>query len=155
MRHRLTKRQVCGFLMAMSMGLLFGFPANSCAESVAVIVSKDSALLHLSKPDVRGIYLGEIRFIGGMPVKPLQYPEGNVKDIFLNGLVGMTSKDYKLYWVKKLFQEGLMPPTVRNDPYEIMDIVRQDHWGIGYVPKEMVDKLNEVIILYTIQGGRP
>jgi len=155
MSRRSTINNIRTVGLALGVACLLLLPAVSRAESIAIIVSKNSALLQLTKAEIRGIYLGEIRFIGGMPVQPLQYPEGKVKDLFLNDVLSMTSKEYKLYWLKKLFQEGLTPPAVRNDPYEIMDTVRRDHWSIGYVPESMVDELNEVVILYTIKGTRP
>ena len=127
---------------------------NLHAEQVAVIVIKDGPLSHLSKAEVRGIYLGEIRFVGGMPVRPIQYPEGPVKDAFLLNVIGMSAKDYKLYWVKKLFQEGLTPPLVKTDPTEIMNAVREDPWGIGYLPKEIADAASDIQIIYIIQEER-
>lgn len=142
---------------------MLGLPALICllcssvnlhAEPVAVIVNKDGPLSHLSKTEVRGIYLGEIRFVGGMPVRPIQYPEGQVKDAFMLNVIGMSAKDYKMYWVKKLFQEGLTPPLVKSDPTDIMNAVREDPYGIGYLPKEMINEAPDIQIIYTIQEER-
>jgi len=127
---------------------------NLHAEQVAVIVNKDGPLSHLSKTEIRGIYLGEIRFVGGMPVRPIQYPEGQVKDAFLLNIIGMSAKDYKLYWVKKLFQEGLTPPLVKTEPTEIMNAVREDPWGIGYLPKDFTNEASDIQIIYIIQEER-
>ena len=124
---------------------------NLHAEQVVVVVNKDGPLSHLSKAEIRGIYLGEIRFVGGMPVRPIQYPEGPVKEAFLSNVIGLSAKDYKLYWVKKLFQEGLTPPLVKTDPKEILNAVREDAWGIGYLPKEFVNGTPDIQIIYTIQ----
>ena len=127
---------------------------NLHAEQVAVIVNKDGPLSHLSKTEIRGIYLGESRFVGGMPVRPIQYPEGQVKDAFLLNIIGMSAKDYKLYWVKKLFQEGLTPPLVKTEPTEIMNAVREDPWGIGYLPKDFTNEASDIQIIYIIQEER-
>ncbi|MBI3595730.1 MAG: hypothetical protein HY203_01090 [Nitrospirae bacterium] len=127
---------------------------NLHAEQVAVIVNKDGPLSHLSKTEIRGIYLGEIRFVGGMPVRPIQYAEGQVKEAFLSNVIGLSAKDYKLYWVKKLFQEGLTPPLVKTDPSEILNAVREDPWGIGYLPKEFANEASEIQIIYIIQEER-
>ena len=119
-----------------------------------MVVNKDGPLSHLSKAEIRAIYLGEIRFVGGMPVRPIQYPEGPVKDVFLSNVIGLSAKDYKLYWVKKLFQEGLTPPLVKTDPAEILNAVREDPWGIGYLPKEIVNEASDIQIIYIIQEER-
>lgn len=141
-----------GFILSfLLVGCLFWFPARLHAEQVAVIVAKESVLNHLSKAEIRGIYLGEIRFMEGMPIKPLQYPEGKVKDAFLFGVVGFSSKDYKLYWVKKIFQDGLTPPMVKTDPSEIINSISQDQWGIGYIPKEMANGMTGVQIIYSTE----
>ncbi|HET6465862.1 MAG TPA: hypothetical protein VFH55_09665 [Nitrospiria bacterium] len=145
-----------GILMGILVaGCLLCSPVNLRAEQVAVIVKKDGPLTHLSKVDIRGIYLGEIRFSGGMPIRPVQYAEGHVKDVFLLGVVGLTSKDYKLYWVKKLFQEGLTPPIVKGDPAEIIGAVHEDPWTIGYVPKEFINGSPDVQIIYIIEDVQP
>jgi hypothetical protein len=142
-----------GFILIILLaGSLFGQPTGLHAEQIAVIVAPKSVMSHLSKAEIRGIYLGEIRFMGGMPIRPLQYPEGNVKDAFLTGIVGLSSKDYKLYWVKKIFQDGLTPPVIKTDPFEIIDFISRDQWGIGYVPKEMADEIKKVRIIYSTES---
>jgi hypothetical protein len=144
-----------GFILSfLLVGCLFWFPARLHAEQISVIVAKESVLSHLSKAEIRGIYLGEIRFMEGMPIRPLQYPEGNIKDAFLSGVVGLSSKDYKLYWVKKIFQDGLTPPMVKADPSEIINLIGQDQWGIGYIPKEMADEMTRVQIIYSTERVR-
>lgn len=139
-----------GFILTfLVVGCLFWHPSHLRAEEIAVIVAQNSVLNHLSKAEIRGIYLGEIRFIGGMPIRPIQYPEGNVKDIFLSEVVGLSSKDYKLYWVKKIFRDGLTPPMAKTDPFEIIDLVSDNRWGIGYIPKTMAAEMKEVNIIYS------
>jgi hypothetical protein len=141
-------------LTTLVLGFLLCGSVNLHAEQVAVVVNKDGPLSHLSKAEIRGIYLGEIRFVGGMPVRPIQYPEGPVKDAFLSNIIGMSAKDYKLYWVKKLFQEGLTPPLVKTDPVEILNAVREDQWGIGYLPKEFSGGASDIQIIYIIEEER-
>jgi len=55
-----------------------------------------------------------------------------------------------LYWVKKLFQEGLTPPLVKADPVAILNAVRDDAWGIGYLPKEFVNEASDIQIVYIV-----
>jgi hypothetical protein len=141
-------------LTVLFAGCLFLRPAGLHAQSIAVVVAKNSVMSNLSKAEIRGIYLGEIRFMGGMPIRPLQFPEGSVKDAFLSGVVGLSSKDYKLYWVKKIFQDGLTPPAVKADPFEIIDLISRDQWGIAYVPKELADEMGEVKIIYSTESIR-
>ena len=131
-------------LTTLVLGFLLCGTVNLRAEQIVVVVNKDGPLSHLSKGEIRGIYLGEIRFVGGMPVRPIQYPEGPEKDAFLSNVIGMSAKDYKLYWVKKLFQEGLTPPLVKSDPAEIMNAVREDPWGIGYLPMNDMSAANAI-----------
>jgi len=137
-------------LTTLVLGFLLCGTVNLRAEQIVVVVNKDGPLSHLSKGEIRGIYLGEIRFVGGMPVRPIQYPEGPEKDAFLSNVIGMSAKDYKLYWVKKLFQEGLTPPLVKADPVAILNAVRDDAWGIGYLPKEFVNEASDIQIVYIV-----
>ncbi|HTN43935.1 MAG TPA: hypothetical protein VMN77_09095 [Nitrospiria bacterium] len=141
-------------LSLLILGGLLCSALTAYAEQIAVVVNKDSPLSRLSKTEIRGIYLGEIRFVGGMPVRPIQYPEGPVKDVFLSNVIGMSSKDYKLYWVKKLFQDGLKPPLVKGDPAQILNAVQEDPWGIGYLPKKYLRDNEEFQIIYIMQDDQ-
>ncbi len=113
-----------------------------------VIVNETGPLTHISPTEVREIYLGEIKFVDGIRIVPVNSPEGPIKDSFLSRVVGKTSKAYKLHWIKKVFQEGLNIPSVKVNPHEIIEWISKEPGAIGYVPKNLVENAQNVRIIH-------
>jgi ABC-type phosphate transport system substrate-binding protein len=124
-------------------------------ESIAIIVNETGPLTHISKAEVREIYLGEIRFVEGTRIIPINGPEGPLKESFLYAVIGQSSKDYKLHWSKKVFQEGLSLPPVKVYPTETIEWVKQKPGAIGYVPRELLNGQSGVRILYVFEMVKP
>lgn len=110
------------------------FAANLYAGEIAVIVNKAGPLTQISEVDIREIYLGNIRFIKGMAVTPIHYKESSIKDIFLSSIIDMNSREYRVYWTKKIFQEGGSIPVSQNSFEMIILSVKKNIAVIGYVP---------------------
>ena len=110
------------------------FAANLYAGEIAVIVNESGPLTQISEADIREIYLGNIRFIKGVAVTPLHYREGSIKDTFLSSIIDMNSREYRIYWTKKIFQEGGSIPVSQNSFGMIILTVKKDMAVIGYVP---------------------
>jgi hypothetical protein len=43
---------------------------------------------------------------------------------------------------------------VKTDPAEILNAVREDQWGIGYLPKEFSGGASDIQIIYIIEEER-
>jgi ABC-type phosphate transport system substrate-binding protein len=130
-------------------------PLDLFAGEIAIIVNENGPLTHISKEDVREIYLGERRFVEGVRIVPIHCPEGPIKDNFLSSIIGRTSKAYKLHWVRKVFQEGLTLPEVKADPSEIIELVSKQEGAIGYVPRGLVSEDRGVRIIDIIEIVKP
>jgi len=124
-------------------------------ESIAIIVNENGPLTHISKAEVREIYLGEIRFVEGIRIIPIHGPEGPLKEGFLITVIGQPSKAYKLHWTRKVFQEGQSLPLVKVHPAEIIEWVKEQPGAIGYVPQELVDGQPGIRILYVFEMVNP
>jgi ABC-type phosphate transport system substrate-binding protein len=124
-------------------------PQLAASEPIAVIVNKQGPLNSISTITVREIYLGEIRFLRGTPIVPLHYPEGPVKERFLEEFIHHSPRAYKLHWTKKVFQEGLSLPLIQSSPSEIIDRIRKTPGGIGYVPMSHAAQVREIQILFS------
>jgi len=126
--------------------------ANLYAGEIAVIVNETGPLTEISEADIREIYLGNIKFVKGMAVMPIHYKEGPVKDAFLSSMVGMNSKKYRLYWTKKVFQEGGSLPASQNSPQLITLLVRQNAGAIRYVTVSELDEVKGIKVITKIKG---
>ena len=126
---------------------VFCIPAHS-EEPIVIIVNETGPLTHISPTDVREIYLGEIKFVDGIRIFPVNWPEGPIKNSFLSRIVGKNSKAYKLHWTKKVFQEGLNIPPVKVNPHEIIEWISREPGAIGYVPKTLLEDAPNVRIIH-------
>ena len=124
-------------------------------ESIAIIVNENGPLTHISKAEVREIYLGETRFVEGIRIIPIQGPEGPLKESFLTIVIGQPSKAYKLHWTKKVFQEGISLPPVKGHPAEIIEWVKEQPGAIGYVPRKLLDGQSGVRTLFILEMVKP
>ncbi|MBI3752464.1 MAG: hypothetical protein HY266_00215 [Deltaproteobacteria bacterium] len=129
------------------------FPAaNGYVGEIAVIVNAAGPLTEISEADIREIYLGNMKVAGGVAIVPIHYKEGPVKDKFLSSIIGMDSKSYRLYWTKKVFQEGGSLPVSQNNPQLIMLLVRKNAGAIGYVPASELDEVEGIKIITKIKA---
>ncbi|MBI5328931.1 MAG: hypothetical protein HZB80_11700 [Deltaproteobacteria bacterium] len=127
------------------------FAANTYADDIAVIVNATGPLTEISEADIREIYLGNMKFAGGAAVMPIHYKEGPVKDKFLSSIIGMDSKKYRLYWTKKVFQEGGSLPVSQNSPQLIMLLVRKNAGAIGYITVSELDGVKGIKVITKIK----
>ena len=121
------------FLYSILFLLFFG--TNAFAEDFIIIVNRDGPLIRTDSDAVRDIYLGEKRFDGSTKLVPLNYPEGRLKQHFLAEVVGMSPKEYKHHWIRKIFQEGLAMPITIGGASEIIEYVAREKGAIAYLPE--------------------
>ncbi|MBI5193372.1 MAG: hypothetical protein HZA08_08040 [Nitrospirae bacterium] len=133
--------------------LIFIFPLSfySYALDIAVIVNASGPLINASKSDVKDIYLGDKRYEGGIQIVPFLFPEGGIKEIFLKDMLIMTPKQFKVYWTRKMFQDGVPVPKTYVHPSDILNLVRNNKGGIGFLPKEAIDDLNALKVIMIIK----
>src|SRR3972149_8660719 len=142
------------FVRALIILLLFvsasGGPAH--AGDFVKIVNPDGPLKNGDAGDIKEIYLGEKRFSDSVKLVPINHVEGQMKNAFLKDVVGMDSKAYRLYWIKKVFQDGVPIPPSMGNVSAVIDMVKTEKGAVAYVPEEAVlDK--EAGIIKIISGG--
>lgn len=120
------------------------------AAEIAIIVNASGPLVNADERDIADIYLGEKKFQDGIKIAPLLYPEGSVKEAFLKETVRMTQKEYKLYWTKKIFQEGIPIPKTPASPADIINTVKETEGAIGFLPKDLLKDLSGIKIIKII-----
>lgn len=136
-------------IAALIIFLLLSISQAHAAE-IAVIVNASGPLVSVSEADIADIYLGEKRFQDDIKIVPLLYPEGAVKESFLRETVRMTQKEYKLYWTKKIFQEGTPIPKTPAGPADIVNTVKETEGAIGFLPRDMLKDLSGIKVIKII-----
>ena len=127
------------------------FTSTLYAEEIAVIVNEKGPLINISTMEIKDIYLGNIKFIQGTAIIPIHYKEGVVKDAFLSSVVSMSSKQYRLYWTKKVFQEGGSMPAAQERSQLIALFVSKNIGAIGYVLQSGLADMKGIKVVTTIQ----
>lgn len=119
--NRLPTRILCGVCLAALGG-------RASAGDVYVVCSTG---VSVSAADVRGMYLGEKQFAGG--VKLQLADNASLQSAFLEKVLTMDSAKYSAVWTKKSFRDGANPPVVKNTDAEILEYVKHTVGACGYI----------------------
>lgn len=110
----------------------------SAAEVSIIVNIQNESILSLSKADIKAIYLGKTHFWGKEEILPVLMSEGDpLTKAFLSNILEMDINKFKIYWLKKLFAEGVAVPPMLNSVDEIINHVKTKKGGIGFTPKEL------------------
>lgn len=90
-------------------------------------------MANASMEEVRDVYLGKKRFAKGTKLLPVNFTEGALKNIFLQDIVGMSSREFKHHWVKKVFIERHSVHLMDNY-IDIIELVREKKGAVAYLP---------------------
>lgn len=141
-----------GFLLIFLV-FVWIFPVSAFADDIAVIVNEHYPLSSVQLSEVKKIYLGEKKFEGNLQLKLLdQRSSSTIRKKFTMEVLSITPEAYSGYWLKKLFQEGGLPPVVKDNSPEVIDAVIKDKGSIGYVWREEAMGKKGIKIILIIKG---
>lgn len=106
---------------------------TSFAEEIIIIANNAYPADSISLTMVRDIYLGEKTTEDGLRIKPYDQNNPEIRRKFLVRVLGMSEDRYNAYWIKKVFQEGGAPPVKKSSSLEVIEGIRAEVGGIGYV----------------------
>lgn len=86
---------------------------------------------------MKGIFLGEIRFVGQVRVVPFTFEEGSEAErLFVEGCLGLTAEAFRVHWVRLVFREGVPPPRQVESPRGMVAAIAATPGGVGYLPPD-------------------
>lgn len=134
--------------IALVVGTGLPAPVAEQAPRIAVIVSKSSPVEHVSKDDLRELYLRRRRlWDDGERALPVNLPAGNpVRERFSRLVLGRSSDELVAYWNGRYF-EGITPPPVLPTPTAVNAFVADEPNAIGYVPADEAGSECRVVLL--------
>ena len=147
MNNRVRWGVAVGFMVL----LLWG-NAYAMARELAIVSNKDFPLNAITAAKVKEIYLGEKLTEGSVKLKPMEHNDEVLKNRFIEKVMGSSIDGYKAYWIKKFFQEGIIPPTNKASSADVLQSVAQTRGGIGYVWADEV-KGDGVKVLLKVEVG--
>ena len=129
--------------------LLLLCPLLGNAELV-VVTGKNSAVNSLSENEVRQLFSGQLRSLGGQRVQPLDMPNSSKeREAFYQKLLGRTPEQMRAYWTRLIFTGQGQPPREVSSAQELSTLVGSSGDFIGYLPAEAAGE--NVKVLYRIQ----
>lgn len=145
-------RRVVAALLATAVLVLLDVARAAEHEPLVVIVNDSGPLLTASDAEVRDMFLGKIRVVGGVAVQPAQL-DGPARAVFARALLRMSEAEFQLYWMRKAYEDGRLPPPVRSSAAEILRFVSTEPGAIAFVEKRALDDATGVRVLREIADG--
>ena len=126
----------------------------AAGADIAVITRQDYPSKALSLQELKEIYLGEKQYEGRVKINPVdQRDMESIKSVFLKKVLNKEIKNYKGYWLMRVFKEGIIPPAIKNSPQGVVETILAKRGSIGYVWAQEVEaeaKGKDLKILLTI-----
>jgi hypothetical protein len=114
--------------------LLFSMATPTFAgQELALIVSAHSRVNQLDATLARRLFLGLTVAQSGVRLQPLlNESDPQIKDLFLQYIVSMSSSTYYRYLLRLALIQGRTKPTVYMKSTELIDAVSSDPTTVGY-----------------------
>lgn len=121
-------------LFVLSAFIVVGSIVMADTRELAVVAGKSFPVDTLTLDNVKEIYRGEKKIIAGIRLKPIdQRGSQPIRLEFLNKVVHFSEDEYVMYWNNRLFRDGGIPPTLKNNSAEVIMAVEETVGAIGYV----------------------
>jgi len=121
------------------------------AGEIVIIANRDYPGDSISLLQLKDIYLGEVTMIKDVRIKPVEQKDELIRRKFIERVTGLSVSGYKAYWIKKFFQEGTVPPLIKSSAREVIEAVKQNRGGIGYIWADEAKNLEGIKILLRIK----
>lgn len=116
----------------------------SAMAQVAIVVHPAMAET-ITKDDIARLYTGRSTVL-----QPVQLKDSDSKRaLFDEKAVGRSSSQLKAYWSKLLFTGKGTPPPELNSDAAVIDFIKNNEYGIGYIDAASVN--DQVKVLMTIE----
>jgi ABC-type phosphate transport system substrate-binding protein len=123
------------------------------AKELAIIANQGYPTGSISMATLKDIYRGEKTVEGSVKIRPMDQKDPVIKKKFVGEVLGSTLDGYNSYWIKKVFQEGGIPPVVKGSSEEVIQTVGQEAGSLGYVWKSEAAGKGGIKVLLTIDVG--
>jgi ABC-type phosphate transport system substrate-binding protein len=128
---------------------LFLFIPLLHAENILVITNVSNSMEHVTKEELRKIYLKKRRFWKETKLNPLNLPPNDQhRQNFEKDILTMSAEKLDTYWMKQHYR-GHRPPYRVESVKSMILFVKKVQGAIGYIPESQLVK--GVKIIYRFQ----
>ena len=119
----------------------------AAAEPVDVVTQDGAKIASLSREQVADLFLGKARIVfEGLELTPLEVNDEPLREVFYQGVAGMSAMRVNAYWARLVFTSQGRPPRKLNLS-DAERLVRSRPGFVTYVPS---DDSNGFRILLTV-----
>lgn len=116
------------------------FSINIFADSLAVIVSKDSTIDIITKKELSKIFLVKTkRLPNGEKSIVIESTNKEYQSKFYKSISSKNEKQLKKYWAKMIFTGRGQPPKKMNSINELILFIKNNKNAISYIPFNYVN----------------
>lgn len=120
-------------------------------ETMAVIAGMGFPKDQMTIKELKAIYLGETQLLKDLWIHPIDQRENRpIRNNFLEQVVNMSRDRYIDYWNQRLFRYGGFSPLLKSNSREVIEAVREQDGGVGYVWLEEARNEPGIKILLTL-----
>ncbi|KAF0192151.1 MAG: hypothetical protein FD165_1219 [Gammaproteobacteria bacterium] len=124
-------------------------PTRAAGETV-IVANPSSNISEFSEHEIRAIFLGKItRLPNGKPITVFIQEDGAAHADILHKILNKTDAEFMNHWARRVYAGRSPPPLTLGSDAEVIDHVRQQDGGIGYVGKDAALR-SSLKIIYTI-----
>jgi hypothetical protein len=130
-----ARRARTSLVLAALAGLATRAPGVEEKPSLTVIVSAESDVKAVPRPDLARIYLGKkTLWESGARIQPAMLGENDpVVREFIEKQIGRTVDQYRAYWKQMLFSGGGTAPRTFRSTSQLVDFVAREPGAVGIV----------------------
>jgi len=141
-------------ILLLAIGAVFATSITVSAKEIAIIVNKNHPLARISTTELADIYRGQEEVVGGVRLKPIDQSDNQeIRSAFLGKVMRMSHEAYINYWNHRLFQEGGIPPLLKNNAAEVIQAVREKEGAIGYIWDSEAKGVDGIRVILTIDAS--
>ena len=137
-------------------GFAVGFLALGAeiqARELVIIANKAYPADSITLEVLKDIYLGEKTVERSVRILPVDQEDPMIKKPFVERILGATVQKYDAYWFHKAFQDGVVPPVVREASPDVIQFLGREVGAIGYIWKTEALGKPGIKVLLTIEVG--
>ncbi|WP_201258095.1 hypothetical protein [Piscirickettsia litoralis] len=119
---------------------------TSYVHAKIVVIANPAGPDKLTKAQVKKIYLGKSKKLGGKKVEAINLKSGQeTRNQFLSGVVGKNANQYKSYWARRVFTGKGKPPKEVGSESAVVSYVASHKNAIGFVDESKVTSKVKIV----------
>jgi hypothetical protein len=102
-------------------------------DRIVIVANRSYPVSALTKAETREIYLGLRTIEHFLRIRPIDQSDPAIRTAFLQTVLNLSKDAYIDHWNRLLFQQGGLPPILKDTPDEVVQELLKTDGAIGYL----------------------